>query len=356
MAQAATKVKPKEEQLPEAQKEPSKARALVQTIQDHPWEELPPHINRERFVSAALACLRQTSDIGKATTNSVKAALIRAAQDGLLPDGREGVITVFKDQAAWNPMIYGLRKRGKELENLIVDAQAFYENDTDGLGILVEQGDEPRIVHRIDAKSDRGKLAGAYAIFRRGGEIIHREYMGADEIEKTRQQSRAPDSIMWKKFPEEAYRKTVARRGFKSVPATAALQRIIEREDENFDFNQAPPQQLQAHQPARSAQDVVRAFAAPASEVTEIEVSGDEPVGEPFDKEMSTSNLSVLCDAIKKAESMERLKEVVGIARNIVPRMLSEHQNTAQAELTKRAMELAEDDEGSLPSFFDSDA
>jgi recombination protein RecT len=215
--------------------------AEIKNRADELASQLPSNVSRDRFINAAIAAVKQTPDILKATPRSLFAAITKAAQDGLMPDGREGIITLYGQIAQWNPMIYGLRKRARELDGIIVDAQVVRENDI----FDWEAGDNPRILHKIKL-GDRGKMVGAYAIFKNSEEgIIAREVMDAEQIAKVREQSRAKDSLMWTKFDTEAWRKTVARRGIKSVPCSAPLERLVQRDDDLFDFTQdrqiAPP-------------------------------------------------------------------------------------------------------------------
>jgi recombination protein RecT len=209
---------------------------------------LPKHVDPKRFKAVAIAAVKQNLDLLTATPRTLFAAITKAAQDGLLPDGREGVITIYNTNVApkgqkaiwekhaqWNPMIAGLRKRARELDGLIIDAQVVHENDT----FVWHQGDEPRIEHEpARLGKSRGEMIGAYAIYKReDGTVVHREVMDKDQIEKTREQSKAKDSLMWTSFKSEGYRKSVARRGFKSVPVGAALDQIVRRDDDLFDFN-----------------------------------------------------------------------------------------------------------------------
>lgn len=204
---------------------------------------LPTHISRERFLNSAIAAVKQNPDLLRATPRSLFAAVTKSAQDGILPDGREGVITIYnvKDEgmvAQWNPMTYGLRKRARELDEIIIDAQVVCEGDK----FLWHQGDEPKIEH-IPAQlgQPRGKKIGAYAIFKReSGVILHREVMDYTMIETVRAQSKAANSLMWTKFSEEGYRKTVIRRGIKSVPVSENLEQIVRRDDDLFDFDAKP--------------------------------------------------------------------------------------------------------------------
>lgn len=203
---------------------------------------LPQHVSKQRFINSAIAAVKQTPDLLMATPRSLFAAITKSAQDGLLPDGREGVITLYREKQAdnswcqvaqWNPMTYGLRKRAKELDGVIVNAQVVHENDR----FVRHEGDEPHIEHHpAPLGQTRGTMIGAYAIIRNDTMILHREVMDATQIEAVRAQSKAPDSLMWRKFTEEAWRKTVIRRAMKSVPCSESLETIVRRDEDQFDF------------------------------------------------------------------------------------------------------------------------
>lgn len=212
---------------------------------------LPSHIKKERFIAAAHSAVKQNPELLECTVRSLFNALAKAAQDGLLPDGREGVITSYRTKiehdgkeiyvkiATWNPMAYGLRKRARELDNIIIDAQVVHDNDH----FVWHQGDDPRIEHEpAKLGTDRGAMIGSYAIFRReNGTILHREIMDKSQVMATKNQSKAKTSLMWTTFETEGWRKAVVRRGMKTVPVSEDLERIITRDDENFDFKATAP-------------------------------------------------------------------------------------------------------------------
>jgi recombination protein RecT len=204
--------------------------------------QLPSNVSRDRFMNAAIAAVKATPAILTATPRSLFSALTKAAQDGLLPDGREGIITVYQTKkdgvlAQWNPMFYGIRKRARELDGIIIDAQVVVEGDEFEYSL----GDEPHISHTPKARSEAITASAGiavYAIFRHPSEgILHREVMWKPEVFAVMNQSRAKDSLMWTTFWTEGWRKTVGRRGAKSVPVSPALERLITRDDENFTFD-----------------------------------------------------------------------------------------------------------------------
>lgn len=209
---------------------------------------LPNYISKDRFAAAAHAAIKQNPDLLLCTQRSLFNALTKAAQDGLLPDGREGFINSYKTKftvngrdewhpvASWSPMLYGIRKRARELDGIIIDAQVVCKNDK----FERDQGDDPKIVH-VPAPLDvePGAMIGSYAIFKREDKtVIHREVLRASEVKTIREQSKASDSLMWTKFEGEGWKKAAVRRGSKTVPVSEKLRALIEREDELFEFNQ----------------------------------------------------------------------------------------------------------------------
>jgi len=207
---------------------------------------LPQNVSKQKFINSTIAAIKQTPDLLTATPRSLFAAIAKSAQDGLLPDGREGVITIYNEKqkdgsyqkvAQWNPMTHGLRKRARELDGILINAQVVHENDL----FVREEGDEPKIEHKpAQLGSQRGKMIGAYAVFRNASGILHREVMDAAQIESVQAQSKAPGSLMWTKFQQEAWRKTVIRRGIKSVPVSEPLEQIARRDDDLFNFDAEP--------------------------------------------------------------------------------------------------------------------
>lgn len=221
--------------------------ADIKARTDEIASQLPSNVPRDRFVNAAIAAVKATPELLTATPRSLMSAVIKAAQDGLLPDGREGIITVYSQKvrdsnpvryenvAQWNPMFYGIRKRARELDEIIIDAQVVVEGDE----FEFELGDTPRIRHVPKARAeavDASKGVAVYAIFRKGDAILHREVMWKPEVFATMNQSRAKGSLMWTTFWSEGWKKACGRRASKSVPVSPALERVITRDDEHFDF------------------------------------------------------------------------------------------------------------------------
>ena len=202
---------------------------------------LPPQISRERFSRVALTAIQQNPSLLTCSPDSLWNACLRAAEDGLLPDGREGAITIRKTReggrvAVWMPMVQGLigkAKRRGSIVNLV--AHIVYE----GEDFSIVLGDDDRIVHRRDiGKVKRGKEIMVYAIATLRDGTKEREHMTWDQVQYVRRTSSTPDSGPWVSHTDEMARKTVIRRLAKRLPwledGDDELRRTVERVDELY--------------------------------------------------------------------------------------------------------------------------
>jgi recombination protein RecT len=194
---------------------------------------LPKHIPPERFGRVVLTGIQNNPELLDVDRRSLLNACMRAAQDGLLPDGRLGALVVYKDKrrntktAQWLPMVAGLRQKVRN-SGEIADwhARVVYERDV----WEYEEGDNPHILHK-PTPGDRGKVIAAYSIawFRTGE--ISREWMWIEDLDKVRAVSRA-ERGPWQDWPEEMYKKTVAKRHAKTLPMSSDLDDLLRRPDE----------------------------------------------------------------------------------------------------------------------------
>jgi recombination protein RecT len=205
--------------------------------------ELPSHIPLERFKRTIITAINSAPDLRYADRRSLFNACVKCAHDGLYPDGKEAVLVVFKtkvkdrngnertiDQVHYLPMVVGYRKRMRMSgEVLSAVAEVVYRNDK----FRYVQGEEPRIEHEPPPlDQDRGEAIGAYCIIKlRNGEVL-RDVMTKKEIETSRHQSRAPNSLMWTKFWGEGARKTILKRCAKQAPSSADMEQLFRRDDE----------------------------------------------------------------------------------------------------------------------------
>jgi recombination protein RecT len=193
---------------------------------------LPNHIPVERFERVATTAVQTNPDLlnpDKVERRSLFGALVRAAQDGLLPDGREGAIIPFRGKAQWMPMVAGIMKKVRNSGEIASwEASAVYEKDT--FERLL--GDDQRIYHKPFEEGDPGQVVGAYSIVTFKDGTKSRDYMPRWRIERAREQNPiGKNSLMWTKFYDEGAVKTVIRHHAKRLPMSTDVEGIFERDE-----------------------------------------------------------------------------------------------------------------------------
>lgn len=199
---------------------------------------LPEHVPFDRFRRVVLTAIQSDPDLMRADHMLLLTACLRAAQDGLMPDKREGVIMMFKGKPAWMPMVAGLMKLARNSgEVASLQAQVVYRGEP----FRVVLGDEDRIIHeRVLEAVDAGQPPIAvYAIaLLRDGTRVH-EAMTWKQVMKVKGASASGDKGPWGSWPDEMARKTALRRLLKRLPLSTdrdgdrRLVQAVERVDED---------------------------------------------------------------------------------------------------------------------------
>ena len=136
------------------------SKALVRSVRAPDFQNqaalaLPENVPPRRFVRATLTALMANPDLALSDHASVLNALMRSAQDGLMPDGYEAALVLYKGKAQYLPMIGGLRKiaaeHGWTLSTTVVYANDRFEH---------EEGLDERLVH-VPARGARGDMFAA---------------------------------------------------------------------------------------------------------------------------------------------------------------------------------------------------
>ena len=233
---------------------------------------LPAHIPVERFVRVVLTAIQTSPKLAQMDRASLWNACMRAAQDGLLPDGREGALVPFKGKVTWIPMVGGIRKKVRNSEAIATwDVHAVHAKDQ----FQFELGDDPYIKHkpympkplersgaetdeqyraRLRAHIDPGPLIAVYsvAVLKTGEKS--RDMMTRADVELVRDTYARKDddgkfSPMWRNSFDEAAKKTLARRHAKVLPMSTDLDDMLRRDDELYDLKGASDKVLAGPRP-----------------------------------------------------------------------------------------------------------
>lgn len=240
---------------------------------------LPAHIPIERFKRVAMTAIQGNTYLLKCERKSLFEACVKASQDGLLPDGREGALVPFKGKVQWMPMIAGIRKKVRNSGEISTwDVQAVYENDE----FDFELGDSPFIKHKPTLK-DRGELIAVYSVATLKDGEKSRDVMGIDDVEKIRSLSQSKNGP-WSNplFYAEMAKKTVARRHSKVLPMSTDLDDLIRSDDKLYDLDAASDATVKTgDQSLASKMEAATALSPPEDE------PHDETTGEVSENETS---------------------------------------------------------------------
>ena len=199
-------------------------------------DALPPQIDANKFISVAKTTLTMNPALLNADKTSLLATFMKAAQDGLLLDGKEAAAVKYGNSIQYLPMLEGVLKT---LHNsgLIktISAEVVYEKDL----FDYELGSTPKITHKPLIVGDRGKPMCVYsvAVTTNGGEYY--EVMNMDDINKCRNASKSGShpSSPWNNWFDQMAKKTVIHRIAKRLPKNDAINSVL-RTDEETNFKE----------------------------------------------------------------------------------------------------------------------
>lgn len=303
---------------------------------------LPTHIPPERFQRIAITAINRNPSLLAADRKSLLEACLLAAQDGLLPDGREAALVMFGKAVQYMPMVAGIRKKvyqSGEIQSLV--ARVARKNDV----FQVIYGDDEKIVHE-PALFDAGEMIAVYAIatYRDGSKA--REVMTIEDVNRIRAISRSANGGPWKDHYEEMAKKTVIRRLSKSLPLSAEADEVIRRDDRFYDMDR-PPATIHQIPADRQPRTIAARLDSFAGEYAEPEEPDQSPAAEPAPRpaapaasglEAKPSELAhdgadipTMPPEIAAAMEQGRLARRGGYARD-VPRPLAYTKKRAEAE------------------------
>lgn len=261
---------------------------------------LPPSVSLDRFTRVTITAIQQNPSVLDADRQTLYNACVNAASRGLMPDGKEGVLSVFntKVNGEWvkrvqfMPMVEGIVK---EMAKAGVKAYAVsvYAND-----VVDFWNDETgqHVKHRPIVFGERGERIGALAVATDTDCRTYVEAMNREELARVMAKSRSKDKEgnpvgPWRDSPERMEQKTVLHRVRKRVPIIGHDD-IVERmqDDEAVEYETSEPITSEAPQaaPEKPARKRPRGLQAvieqaeqedePREDATASEDSGDGDV------------------------------------------------------------------------------
>lgn len=257
---------------PEPQRALSKTdafRGVLQKMEGSLASALPSQIDPKKFIGVVMTAVNLNPALLDADRRSMLVACMKAAQDGLLPDGREAAFVLYGKVAQYMPMIGGVLKKLRNSRQLSsISAQVVYAADH----FSYELGDEERIVHKPAFGVERGNPTAVYAVAKTKDGAVYREVMSFDEVEKIRNVSRAKNNGPWVQWWGEMAKKTVIRRLCKRLPSSADIEKLWANDNENYDLNQPQQQAPKGPLSRLKASMGIAAEPATAEEIVDVDV------------------------------------------------------------------------------------
>jgi recombination protein RecT len=226
-------------------------------------------ISPKKFVRVVMMAIQLNPELLNCNRRSLMNAAMKAAADGLVPDGHDGALVPFDGMVTWMPMIAGVRKKVRRSGEVTTwDVTAVFQKDH----FDYELGDDPFIKHkpymapelpradgeadadynkRLRAHLDHGLLTHVYSVAKIKGGDKSRDVMTRAEVELVRdtyarKNKKGEFSPAWRKsFPEMA-KKTLARRHAKQLPMSSDIMSLLSRDDDLYDVERERADRVQA--------------------------------------------------------------------------------------------------------------
>jgi len=195
-------------------------------------KNLPNGMTPEKFMFGVGTAVQKNPKLLECEPGSVLLAAYEAAELGinLNPSLQLGYLIPYGKEAQFQLSYRGMIQKGYESGALrTFFAEVVYAKDK-----FERQLAPKRNLFHAPADGERGDPIGAYALVEFKSGDIEFEYLTKEQIDRHRAHSKQPDSLMWKKFWEEGWRKTPIRVLSKRLPLTnpelEALAEAIERD------------------------------------------------------------------------------------------------------------------------------
>lgn len=231
-------------QLPAVQKPLERAASQVALMRDKFAVALPPHIPVDRFMRVALTAIQNNPDLLAADRASLLISCTRAATDGLLPDGRDGALVVYKTKEGdnwvkkvqWMPMVAGLLKKVRNSGQIAtITARVVYAGDK--FRYWIDDGGE-HIEYEPGENPNTNQPRRVFAVAKSKDGDVWVEVLTMADIDKIRGASKAKFGP-WIDWLEEMMKKSALRRLSKRLPSSTDIEGAFQREEQAYAA--APP-------------------------------------------------------------------------------------------------------------------
>ncbi|WP_378952214.1 recombinase RecT [Mesorhizobium sp. ANAO-SY3R2] len=220
-------------------------------------EALPPHITAARFKSVIAWAVMANPELLAADRLSLFEACLAAANDGLLPDKKQGALVVYNTKlpkvdkrdpdewvkkVQWLPMVRGIitkiynTGKVKSVNMAFVYGGDHFEYYVDDKGEHLE--------HRPAEDRSKSIMRRVYAhvvMKEEAGGGVFAEVLDMADVEKVKTASKNSKYGPWVDWYEEMAKKTALKRLSKRLPISNEIETVLSRDNYLYEFDQAAP-------------------------------------------------------------------------------------------------------------------
>jgi len=264
---------------------------------------LPQQIPVDRFVRTIITAVQMEPTLLEADRRTLFSSCMKAAQDGLMLDGREAGLSVYKNRdtgiktVSYMPMVGGILKKIRQSGEISsIRAHVVYQDDE----FDFELGDNERIYHKPNL-TQQAKPVAVYAIAKFKDGDIQREVMSVAQIERIRAKATGVGKHCWTSEWGEMAKKTVIRRLSKRLPTSNDLDQVLASDNVNYEpivpaqvAEQSAPQIEAPVTVADLNRQIAAAAAGQTAAVSEPEIVNPEPMQEQSPAVDSAADVEVV--------------------------------------------------------------
>ncbi len=203
---------------------------------------LPRGMASEKFIQTIQTSLMNNPDLVTADRASLYAACSKAAMDGLILDGREAALVIFKGKVQYMPMVAGIIKKMRNTgEVATVSAHVIYAKDH----FKHIRGLKEDIEHIApDINEDRGEMVGVYAVGHLKDGTYQISVMNKKQVMAVK--ACAKTKVIWEgPFEDQQWEKSALKRLGKRMPSSSEQENIFQRDNEFYDLPSDEPRRVE---------------------------------------------------------------------------------------------------------------
>jgi recombination protein RecT len=263
--------------------------AVIEAMEPEFAKVLGAAVPSKRFVRVAKSAINSNPEIANLERTSLLSAIMQAAQDGLVIDGKEAAIVPFKGKATYIPMVAGLVKKMRQHSDFgSISHGIVYQKEIDSGRFEYVKGDDEYLKHDPILFGEKGEPVGAYAVLTTKQGDKFRAVLDREAIEKRLAKgNNSPAKREWK---DEFWIKTVLRHLYKIAPNSGdeggVLDKVFADDDADYTQPQETPHDADGVVIDKPAQVVDKPKTTRAAAAVMAQVEDAEVVPQDYDDEI----------------------------------------------------------------------